>query len=274
MQKKILALHDLSGFGRSSLVPIIAVTSAMGHQCVPVPTAVFSTHTAIEDYHVHDLTADVPPALAQYERLGLQFEAVYSGFLSSEPQIDSVAQAILHLRAPESIVLVDPVMGDNGEIYRTYTSKMCRRMGELCHLASVITPNLTEAALLLGRDVRALPADARETADWVRALEATYDARVVLTGVDGGSGTVGVLCCEHAQLAFFEHARIPAYYPGTGDLFASVLLGGLLRGDKLADAAARAASFVRDCIAYTAAQGTDRLHGVQFEPLLRRLWEK
>ncbi len=272
MQKKILALHDLSGFGRSSLVPIIAVTSAMGHQCVPVPTAVFSTHTAIEDYHVRDLTADVPPTIDQYERLGLQFEAVYSGFLSSEQQIGSVSQAILRLRAPEGIVLVDPVMGDNGEIYRTYTAQLCHRMGELCHLADVITPNLTEAAILLGHDVHALPADARETADWARALETKYDARVVLTGVHGGSETVGVLCCEHAQLAFFEHARIPAYYPGTGDLFASVLLGGLLRGDSLAQAAARAASFVRDCIAYTAARGTDNLHGVQFEPLLCRLW--
>ena len=271
MQKKVLALHDLSGFGRSSLVPIIALLSAMGHQCVPVPTAVFSTHTAIAGYHVRDLTDDIVPAVDQYEALGLTFEAVYSGFLNSERQIGSIAQAMLRLRAPGGVALVDPVMGDNGEVYATYTPEMCRRMGDLCRIADIITPNLTEAAILLGRDPRELPLDAHETKAWAKALESEYGARVVLTGVPGGGETVGVLCCENGRTAFFEHARVGAYYPGTGDIFASVLLGGLLRGDALADAAKRAASFVRDCIAYTAARGTDAMHGVQFEPLLHKL---
>lgn len=274
MQKKVLALHDLAGFGRSSLVPIIAVLSAMGHQCVPVPTAVFSSHTAIPNYTMRDLTDDILPTVAQYAGLSLGFEAVYSGFLSSEKQIASIAQAIVRLRAKDSLVLVDPVMGDNGHIYKTYTAQMCSRMGELCHLADVITPNLTEAAILLGKPPESLPEGASETADWARALSKAYGARVVLTGVDGGGGTVGVLCCEGGAVTFFEHARIRAYYPGTGDIFASVLLGGLLGGDGLTDAARRAAGFVRDCIAHTAAQNTDHMHGVQFEPLLAKLADK
>ncbi|MGE4547958.1 MAG: pyridoxamine kinase [Intestinibacillus sp.] len=273
MQKKVLALHDLSGFGRSSLVPIIGVLSAMGHQCVPVPTAVFSTHTAIPGYAVRDLTEDLLPWIEQYEGLGLEFEAVYSGFLGTVKQIGCISQAILRLRAPNSVVLVDPVMGDNGEIYQTYTPEMCARMGDLCRLADVITPNVTEAAILLGRDVGDTPGSPAEAEDWARALEQKYGAKVVLTGLSQGGGTVGVLCCEEGQTAFFEHARIARYYPGTGDIFASVLLGGLLRGKTLADAAARAALFVRDCIDYTAAQGTDNMHGVQFETQLAGLTE-
>lgn len=274
MQKKILALHDLSGFGRSSLVPIIAVTSAMGHQCVPVPTAIFSAHTAIAGYTFRDLTTDIAPMVAHYATLALEFDAIYSGFLSSAEQMDAIAQSITSLRTAQTLVLVDPVMGDNGTVYRTYTPAMCAKMGQLCHLADVITPNLTEAAILLDKSPTALPADARETADWARTLAKRYQAHVVLTGVDGGAGTIGVLCCENDTLAFFEHARERAYYPGTGDLFAAVLLGSLLRSYPLADAAKQAACFVRECIAYTATAGTDTLHGVQFEPLLRTLFPK
>lgn len=271
MQKKVLALHDLSGFGRSSLVPIIALLSAMGHQCVPVPTAVFSTHTAIEGYIVHDLTGDLLSTVDQYENLGLQFEAVYSGFLSSEKQINSISQAILRLRSVDSVVLVDPVMGDNGEIYQTYTTELCRRMGDLCRLADVITPNITEAAILLGQNEQYRPKDALEAAQWAKKLEEIYGAHVVLTGICN-SKAVGVMCCEHGRTAFFEHARIGAYYPGTGDIFASVLLGRLLHGDALSEAAICAASFVRDCIARTEELGANYLHGVQFEPLLGELF--
>ncbi|MGE4549717.1 MAG: pyridoxamine kinase [Intestinibacillus sp.] len=271
MQKKVLALHDLSGFGRSSLVPIIGVLSAMGHQCVPAPTAVFSTHTAIPGYTVRDLTDDLLPWIDQYEKIGLEFEAIYSGFLGTERQIGCISQAILRLHAPGGVVLVDPVMGDNGAVYETYTARMCARMGDLCRLADVITPNVTEAAILLRRQAGDTPGSLSEAEDWVRALERNYGAKVVLTGLPHDTSTVGVLCCEEGRTALFEHARIAEYYPGTGDIFASALLGGLLWGDALADAAARAACFVRDCIDYTAVQGTDNLHGVQFETQLGKL---
>lgn len=271
MQKKVLALHDLSGFGRSSLVPIIGVLSAMGHQCVPVPTAIFSTHTAIAGYAVRDLTEDLLPWIDQYEDLGLEFEAIYSGFLGTEKQIGCISQAIMRLKAETGMVLVDPVMGDNGEVYETYTPEMCTRMGDLCHLADVITPNVTEAAILLGYSPSHTPRDEEEAAQWVVLLEKTYGARVVLTGLSYHRETIGVLCCEKGQVTWFDHAQIAQYYPGTGDIFSSVLLGALLRGESLAAAASRAARFVHDCIVYTAAQKTDDLHGVQFETQLGQL---
>ena len=144
MQKKVLALHDLSGFGRSSLVPIISVLSAFGHQCVPLPTAVFSTHMAIPGWVKSDLTGEMHPTIDQYDRLGLRFEAVYAGFLGSASQIDSVREAAERLKAENGLTLIDPVMGDNGEVYSSYTPEMCTRMRELCAIADLITPNTTE----------------------------------------------------------------------------------------------------------------------------------
>lgn len=271
MQKKVLALHDLSGFGRSSLVPIIAVLSAAGHQCVPLPTAVFSTHTAIPEWITTDLTDAMPGTIDQYDRLGLRFEAVYAGFLGSASQIDCVVEAAKRLKAAEGITLIDPVMGDNGKVYDTYTPEMCVRMRELCAIADIITPNTTEAAILLDRDPDSKPGSAEEAWEWLRALRARYGAQVVLTGLDFAPGRVGSGCLSAEGGTLSLHRRIDRYYPGTGDLFASVMLGAILGGDTLEDACELAGEYVKDCIAYTMAQQTDPMHGVQFEKVLPRL---
>lgn len=271
MQKKVLALHDLSGFGRSSLVPIIAVLSAGGHQCVPLPTAVFSTHTAIQEWITTDLTDAMPGTIDQYDRLNLRFEAIYAGFLGSADQIDCVAEAAKRLKAKDGLTLIDPVMGDNGKVYDTYTPEMCTRMRELCAIADIITPNTTEAAILLDRDPYSKPNSADEAWEWLRALRARYGAQVVLTGLDFAPGRVGSGCLSGESGALSLHRRIDRYYPGTGDLFASVMLGAMLNDMPLEDACELAGEYVKDCIAYTMAQQTDPMHGVQFEKVLPRL---
>ena len=178
MQKKVLALHDLSGFGRSSLVPIIAAISAAGHQCVPLPTAYFSTHMAIPGWETVDLTGVMPRVIDQYDRLGLRFESVYAGFLGSADQIDCVRDAVLRLKSENGTAFIDPVMGDNGEVYATYTSEMCTRMRELCEIADIITPNTTEAAILLDRDPASAPQNETEAQEWLHALHSRYGAQV------------------------------------------------------------------------------------------------
>lgn len=271
MQKKVLALHDLSGFGRSSLVPIIAVISAGGHQCVPLPTAVFSTHTAIPGWVTTDLTGAMQGTIEQYDELELRFEAIYAGFLGSANQIDCVGEAARRLKRADGITLIDPVMGDNGKVYDTYTPEMCTRMRELCAIADIITPNTTEAAILLDRDPYSKPRSADETWEWLRALRARYGAQVVLTGLDFEKGKVGSGCLSERDGALSLHRRIDRYYPGTGDLFASAMLAALLNGEPLTEACEQAGEYVKDCIAYTLEQQTDPMHGVQFEKLLYRL---
>ncbi len=271
MQKKVLAIHDLSCFGRSSLVPIISLISAAGHQCVPLPTAVFSTHTAIPDWVSRGLTKEMGGAIGQYERLGLKFEAVYAGFLDSAEQIDGVLDACRRLKAPDGIILIDPVMGDNGCIYETYTPELCARMRELCEIADIITPNITEAAILLGKDPASAPNDGNEAREWMYALYEAFGAKVVLTGLDYKPGRIGSGCLSDGQPDIRLHRRISCFYPGTGDIFAAMMLGSLLNGDTLEKSCTHAGEFVRDCLEYTSAQHTDPMHGVQFEKLLGKL---
>ena len=179
---------------------------------------------------------------------------------------------MLRLKSENGTAFIDPVMGDNGEVYATYTPEMCTRMRELCEIADIITPNTTEAAILLDRDPASAPQNETEAQEWLHALHSRYGAQVVLTGLDYEPGKVGSGCLSADGGTISLHERIAQYYPGTGDLFAAVVLGALLNGRALADACALAGEFVKDCIAYTAAQHTDPMHGVQFEKLLPRLF--
>ncbi len=269
-QKTVLALHDLACFGRSSLVPITSVLSVQGHQCVPLPTAVFSTHTAINGWVCTDLTDIMPNMLSHFENLNLKFDAIYSGFLGSEKQIDCVLQSA-KLKSNDGYFLVDPVMGDNGKVYKTYTSEMTSRMKELCHIADLITPNVTEAAILLEKSPDSKPKDKQEAENWSKNLADNFCCDVVLTGLHFTESTLTVACTKGNKIDFIDHECVNAFFPGTGDIFASVLLGQILCDKSLSESAALAADFVKRCITYTASKNTDRMHGVQFEPLLHTL---
>ena len=211
-QKRILVLQDLSSFGRSSLVPVISVISAMGCQCVPLPTAVFSTHTGFPAPRRRDLTDWLSDALAQYRELGLTFDCVLSGYLGSADQIGRVLEAT-ELLAPGGFFVADPVMGDHGRLYAA-CAPLAGRMGELCARAGIITPNCTEAAVLLGRDPSDEPGTQAEAEDWVGALRARYGADIVLTGLSFAPGTLTTLCATAAGCAAITHPRANAGSPG------------------------------------------------------------
>ena len=148
--KKVAAIHDLSGLGRCSLSVIIPILSAMGVQVCPVPTAVLSAHTGYGDFVMRDLTDFISPALEHYKKLEVDFDCVYSGFLASEEQINHCLEFFSSF--PQSLKVVDPVMGDDGKRYKTYTTKLCEGMKELVAVADIITPNLTEASILLDEE--------------------------------------------------------------------------------------------------------------------------
>ena len=268
---RVAAIHDMSGFGRCSLTVAIPVLSAMGVQCCPLPTAFLSTHTGgFTGFTFLDMTEEMPKVAAHWQELDLRFHAIYSGFLASERQIGIVSDFIRTFRRSDTLVVIDPVMGDDGKAYQTYTSALCSGMTHLAELADVITPNLTEAAFLLGRPYDQLPQEEAGLQELVRELGLHGRRSVVLTGVSLSPGKTGAMCfdaktsrTETVQVDMIAHPLL-----GTGDIFASVLTGALVRGDTLFSAAAQAADFVRACVVHTAAQDLPLREGVDFEPML------
>lgn len=268
------AIHDMSGFGRCSLTVAIPILSAMGIQCCPLPTAFLSTHTGgFTGFTFLDMTDEMPKVAAHWKSLDLRFDAIYSGFLADQRQIAIVADFIHTFRGPDTVVVIDPVMGDEGLPYQTYTPALCAGMAELAELADVITPNLTEAAFLLGTDYETLPRDRAGLEEIAKALSLGGKRSVALTGASCAPGKTGAMCfdartgeMEAVQTEFIAH---PLH--GTGDVFASVLTGALVKGKTLTEAARQAAEFVRDCAVRTVAQELPMREGVDFEPLLGRL---
>ena len=268
---RVAAIHDMSGFGRCSLTVAIPILSAMGVQCCPLPTAFLSTHTGgFEGFTFLDMTDEMPRVAAHWARLGLEFQAIYSGFLGSERQIGIVEDFIRRFRRPDTVVVVDPVMGDFGRVYQTYTAAMCDGMARLAALADVITPNLTEAALLLGQPYETLPAGEAGLRQITERLSLEGRRSVVLTGASLAPGQTGAVCYDArtGRTQVVQTAYIAHEFHGTGDVFSSVLTGALVRGSALADAAGQAAEFVRACAQRTAAENLPMREGVDFEPLL------
>ncbi len=273
---RIALIQDISGVGRCSTTVALPVLSAMGVQCCPMPTAYLSAHTGFPPSQHHtmlDLTGQMAGTAEHWAELGLRFDAVYSGFLSSPEQIGVIRRFYERFGGDGTILLCDPVMGDNGRPYRTCTPALCAAMGELAAEAGLITPNLTEAALLLGENCAGAPRTEGEARAWLERLSLDGRRSVVLTGLGFAPGETGAGCLDAAagRISFAAARREPAQFPGTGDLFASVLLGGLLRGELLSAAAGRAVEFVRSCVARTLALGTPAAEGVQFESLLGEL---
>lgn len=272
---RIAAVHDLSAFGRCSLTVILPVLSAMGVQCCPVVTAYLSTHTGGFEHNTFlDLTDQLGPVTEHWRSLELTFDAVYTGFMGSREQMEGTADLIRAFRRPECRIIVDPVMGDHGRPYRTYTPEMCRAMGELAALADVITPNATEAALLLGEDYENIRLDREaDCRRWAERLSRDGTRSVVLKGVSLDPGALGAVCFDRdgGRTSFAAAPRVPGQFHGTGDLFASVLSGALVRGWTLAEAVQAAAEFTASC---AKRQGTPCREGIDFEPLLWRLGQR
>lgn len=259
----------MSGFGRCSLAVITPIISAMGIQCVPVPTAVLSTHTGgFDDFVFRDMTDFISPCCEHYKRLGIKFDTIYSGFLGSDAQVGSCIDFFEAF--PDAFRVVDPVMGDDGERYRTYTPKLIERMKELVRHADVITPNMTEAALLLDMPYTKRLSEARAR-DMLELL-CTMSKSAVITGVKLDSG-------EHANICMDKDGTytavcwdpIPASYPGTGDIFASVMSGRLMLGDTFVQAVRAASDFVRAAVMISVDNGQPHRNGVEFERILGQL---
>ena len=255
--KRVAAIHDLSGFGRASLTAIIPTLSSMGVQVCPLPTAILSNHTGgFDHYSFVDLTDTMEEYIDHWKRLGLTFDCLYSGFLGSERQIEIVGGFIDHFGSPDNLTVVDPVMGDNGSLYSTMNPAIVGEMRRLIGKADIITPNFTEAALLLGEPYREQISDG-EIKDWLLRLSGMGPDTVIITSVPGtrvpGRETsldTNVIAYDRPGHVFWKVGcrYIPAAYPGTGDTFTSVVIGSLLQGDSLPAAIDRGVQFISQCI--------------------------
>ena len=266
LPKRVSDINDLSCFGRCSLSVILPTLTVMGVQVCPVPTTVFSTHTGgLGSVEQRDLSDFTLPCLEHYRRLGLEFECVYSGFLSSQEQIDHCLKFFSTYQ--DALAVVDPVMGDHGRPYRTITPQMRSRLGELVRVADIITPNLTEACMLLKIPYFNEGLSRAQAKSLLVRLSELGPNYVVITGTPMASGSIANIGYDRQNNSFWyiDCDYVPVSYPGTGDLFASVLTGGFLTGDSLPMAMGRAAYFVERCIKTTFSYSSDTRYGVMLE---------
>ena len=271
---RVAAIHDLSGVGRCSLTVILPVLSAMGVQVCPVPTAMLSCHFGFGDVVFRDLTDYIPRALENYQELGIDFECIYSGFLGSEEQVDHCLEFLRSY--PKALIVVDPVMGDHGKPYKTYTKELQTRMGELVSVADLITPNYTEACILLGEEYSHEPVTRAKAKSMLVRLSELGPKNVVITGLSLATGEIANVGYDRDQNAFWWVTcdYVPVSYPGTGDLYASALIGSLLTGDSLPISMDRATRFAEISIKTTFSYGTETRQGVMLERSLPWLTQR
>ncbi len=274
--QRVLAMHDLSGLGRSSLMAVTPVLSVMGIQVCPVPTAVLSTQTSgFTDYTFVDLTDTIPAYLSHWKQLNMDFDCIYSGFLGSAAQIAIMEQVLQDFAVGNTLVVIDPVLGDDDALYDTMDAQMVAEMRNLIRHADIITPNETEVKLLLN-----LPLEQKLYAEhmepYMRQLAALGPETVVVTGMQKQAGGHCVCCYQHmpdtAPVCIqIDYQELPIRYPGTGDIFTAVMIGGLLRGNTLAESIRCSADFISVAVADAIAVNEPVRDGVQLEKNLYRL---
>lgn len=272
MSKKIAIINDISGYGRCSISVIQPIVSHLGVQGCPVPTAIFSNHTGFPSFFCKDFTRYMQSYIDEWKKLDLRFDAIMTGFLGSAQQIGIVEQFIRDFADPETTVLVDPVMGDNGHIYPTYTRKMCREMKKLIAYADILTPNITEACFLTDTPYKESGWKHTELAEIAQKLQAMGAKKLVITGIRMGDNYIGnAVCSEGGEMEFQRQMVVQQTRSGTGDVFASVLGADAVNGVDFPTSVKRASNFVRRCLIETA-KGTAPLNtGIDFESQLYKL---
>ncbi|MCH3971445.1 MAG: pyridoxamine kinase [Oscillospiraceae bacterium] len=275
-QKRVAAIHDLSGFGKCSLSVILPVLSCMGHEVCCLPTAVLSSHTGgLPDVTIRDLTPEMRGSLRQWQELGIPFDSIYTGFLGSAEQIEIVQEFLQIFRRKNTLVMVDPAMADDGKLYDTYTKEMAAGTAKLCTEADVVVPNRTETAMLLQEPYEEGPCTRAGVSEALHSLTQMGPRVAVMTGVWFSPELIGAAGYDRAtgELSYAFSPHIEGSYQGTGDLFAAVLLGALLQEKRLRDALQLAVDFTAGAVRRTREAGTDPLWGVHFEQGLPRLMQ-
>ena len=264
--KRILTIQDISCFGKCSLTVALPLLSAMGIETAILPTAVLSTHTLFKGFTCKDLSDQLVPITDHWKQEGITFDAIYTGYLGTEEEIDTVIRIIEEFRNENTLVIVDPAMGDNGKLYPAFNEHYAKKNADLCAVADIIDPNITEASFMTG-----LPYREEYSEDYVRemllALAKIGTKTPILTGVSLSEGKTGAMGYDTETKTFFSYQndRVPAAYHGTGDIFSSVLAGAFVLGLDRAEALKIAADYTALTIAETLKNPGNPWYGVDFE---------
>lgn len=268
--KTVAAINDLSGSSRCSLTVALPVLAAMGIQCSVLPTAILSNHTGYSSYFFEDYTDNMGEFIKNWQNQGLEFDCIYSGFLGSDRQIKIVEDFISRFKREDTKVLVDPVMGDNGKMYPTYTRKMCEEMKHLVSLSDVVTPNITEACSLAGVEYAGEFISENEAYDLAKKISLIGSCAVVITGIKGEDAISNYVYSD-GKGKMFTSSITPKYYTGTGDLFSSVLCGIVTKGRDVFEAVEFTTRYVHKVTEYSLNMDMHENEGVCFEKFMREL---
>ena len=269
-QKKLAVINDLSGFGRCSIAVELPIISAMKIQCCFVPTTIFSNHTGFPSFFLADFTDKMRPYMDEWRKLELHFQGICTGFLGSPEQIAIVSDFLRDFKEKDTVVIVDPVMGDYGKMYPTYSMETCLKMRELIPLADIITPNLTEACILAG-----IPYEekwSRKKLLWLaQNLSAMGPEKVVITGIIQGEFIANYCYEKGKEPCMFRTVKAGTQRSGTGDIFASIVAADAVNGVSFEQSVKKAGRFIKKCIVKSIEMGIPLTDGVCFEEFLHNL---
>lgn len=270
--KRVLTIQDISCLGKCSLTIALPVISALGAETVILPTAVLSTHTMFRNFTCKDLSDQIEPIAAHWKSEGVAFDAIYTGYLGTAEQVDQIKELFRNFRSEDTVIIVDPVMADNGKLYPAFDMDYVKKNAELCAEADIIVPNITEAALMTGMEYRE-EYDEAYVKELLAGLNELGAGISVLTGVSLEKGKTGVMGYERetGEYYIYQNRRIDAAYHGTGDLFTSTCVGQILRGLNWRDAMRIAADYTAHTIEVTLQNPDKPWYGVDFEATIPEL---
>ena len=267
--KRIMTIQDISCVGRCSLTVALPIISAAGVEAGVLPTAVLSTHTGFSKFTFRDLTDEITPIADTFKELNIGFDAIYTGYLGSFEQLSLVEKFIGDFKAKDTFVLIDPVMADNGTLYKGFTPEFAQAMAALCKKADLVVPNITEASFMLG-----IPYNPNYDEEYIRNLLKSLTGlgcpRAALTGISFNDSEIGVYYYDSTTDSYYKYfnEKLSKSYHGTGDVFASASLGAIMRGISIEKSLSIAVDYTLETMKKTALDPDSRFYGVNFEEAL------
>lgn len=270
-QKKIALINDVTGFGRCSIAVSLPIISALKVQCCFIPTAILSNHTGFNNFFFEDYTPKMKEYINNWEVLGLSFDGICTGFLGSKEQIKIVIEFLEKFKTENNIVLIDPVMGDYGKLYSTYTDEMCKEMQNLIKYADVLTPNLTEVCKLLDLSYPSDTPTHEELYLLCERLSLQGPSKIVITGLQRQGAIENFIFERNKPYKVIQVEKIGEDRPGTGDVFSSIVSASLVKGEDFADSVRKATDFISKSLNFTTNLNLPGSYGVCFEEFLTEL---